>query len=69
MINKCYNRDKGKSILFDDEIVEYVAQQLSNVINNAYICNPNWKKEEHEIKVKAIFNAHEIDYFQKANEE
>lgn len=39
------------------------------MINNAYVHNPNWSKEEHKIKVEAIFKAQENDYFQKANEE
>ena len=65
MILECSNRDKGKGMLIDDEGAKDIAIQVSVVINNAYVHDPHWSKEEYEIKVEA----QETDYFQNANEE
>jgi len=62
------NRDKGKRILCDDEIVENISKQVYAIINNAYVHKHSWSKEEHDINIVAIFEAKKIDYFQKANE-
>jgi len=69
MLHECSNRDKGKGRLVSDETVVDIAKQLSTLINNTYEHNPSWSKEEHEIKLDALFYAQEDDYFQKANEE
>lgn len=69
MLPKYSNKGKGKGILVSDEVVVDIFKQLSTIINNAYEYNLGWWKEEHKIKIDALFYAQEDDCFQKASEE
>ena len=67
--NICMLLNKGKGIVTNKKIVVDIAKQLSTIIDNAYEHNPGCSKEEHEIKLDALFDAQEDDYFQKDSEE